>query len=172
MAIRSDRSTKPTRRGRTAVARLAPAALALALAVPAAADEATVREGLAGGCLAGLPDFADAASRLAALGWTTGPGASATESEARKGGVQVFVNIGDSFNSPDCTVMSGDVPVPAAEALLEAQLDRGFAGRWVRASDSWVVAGQGAALVIYVLGNEPSGGGAGSGISLSVRAGN
>jgi hypothetical protein len=79
------------------------------------------------GCFAGLPDFSATAASLAALGWHTGPGASATEAEARKETVNVFINTGDSFNSPGCTVMSGDVPVSAAQALLERQLDRDFA---------------------------------------------
>jgi hypothetical protein len=157
--------------------RLALAAIALLAAPAALADEATVREGLVRGCFAGLPDFSATAASLAALGWQTGPGASATEAEARKETVNVFINTGDSFNSPGCTVMSGDVPVSAAQALLEQQLDRDFAGRWRTApghggSKSWVVPGQGASLVMYVLGGGNSGEGPGSGISLSVRRDN
>jgi hypothetical protein len=150
------------------------AALALLAAPWAMADEATVWEGLVSGCFAGLPDFSTTAAALGARGWQIGPGASATESEARKSNVNVFINRGDSFNSPGCSVLSGDVPIPAAEALLEAQLDRGFAGKWKSApgyggSKSWVVPGQGASLVMYVLGGGNSGDGPGSGISLSVR---
>ncbi|MBP7240699.1 hypothetical protein [Amaricoccus sp.] len=157
--------------------RLMLVAITLLAGVPAMADEATAREGLASGCLAGLPDFAGVAASLSARGWQTGPGASATESEARKGKVNVFINTGDSFNSPGCTVMSEDVPAPVAQALLEEQLNRGFAGRWTTApghdgSRSWVVPGQGASLVMYVLGGGSSGEGPGSGISLSVRRDN
>ena len=71
---------------------------------------------------------------------------------------------------------SGDVPVPVAIALLEEQLDRGFAGKWKTApgyggSKSWVVPGPGASLVMYVLGGGNSGDGPGSGISLSDSEG-
>jgi len=157
--------------------RLTIAAIALLASAPAMADKAAVREGLANGCLAGLPDFSGTAASLAARGWQTGPGGSPTESEARKDNVNVFINTGDSFNSPGCTVMSGDVPVKVAQALLEEQLDRGFAGRWTTApghggTKSWVVPGQGASLVMYVLGGGSSGEGPGSGISLSVRRDN
>ena len=64
-----------------------------------------------------------------------------------------------------------------AEALLESELDRGFAGKWKTApgyggSKSWVVAGTGASLVMYVLGGGDSGDGPGAGVSLSVRRDN
>ena len=151
-------------------------AIAVTLSTPAAlADEAGMRRGLAA-CFAGLPDFASVNAALSAEGWSSTPGADPGEHELGRGGAAVYVSTG-GHSGPGCTAQSATVPVATATALLEAELDRGFGGRWTTApgyggSKSWVVAGQGASLGMYVLGGGNSGDGPGSGVSLSVRRDN
>ncbi len=152
------------------------AVLGVAAAMPAFADEATMREGLLA-CFTGLPTFASVEATLTANGWSSVRGAMPNERELGRGGVGVAVASGGVEAQPGCSVSTGDVPVARAEQLLVAELDRGFAGRWTTApgyggSKMWMVPGQGASLVMYVLGGGNSGDGPGSGISLSIRRDN
>jgi hypothetical protein len=145
-------------------------AVLASLANPAFADVQSFEFAFVEACFKPLPDLTGVPAFLAENGWEAVKGADEGEFEYGDGSTMIFLKAVKVSESPGCTVMNADVPVFAAQWLLELALEKHFPGAWEKSDDPssqtvWRLNTGNATTNIYI--NDGLGGGAG--ISLTVH---